>query len=55
MNVEFVRSIIDPLYLVGGSVRDELLGHEPVDYNFGTPLTQTKWESVLEMQGGVRT
>jgi len=32
-----VKKIIDPLYLVGGSIRDVLLGIEPKDYDFCTP------------------
>jgi poly(A) polymerase len=32
-----VKSIISPVYMVGGSVRDSLLGVEPKDYDFSTP------------------
>ncbi len=32
-----VKTIISPVYLVGGSVRDRLLGVEPKDYDFSTP------------------
>lgn len=34
---EKVKSIISPVYMVGGSVRDCLLGVEPKDYDFSTP------------------
>ncbi len=35
---EEVAKIIQPLYLVGGATRDELLGREPKDFDFCTPL-----------------
>ncbi|OPX36776.1 MAG: hypothetical protein B1H13_13900 [Desulfobacteraceae bacterium 4484_190.3] len=34
---EQVEKIISPVYMVGGSVRDELMGIEPKDYDFITP------------------
>ncbi len=34
---EIVEEIISPVYEVGGSVRDELMGREPSDYDFSTP------------------
>lgn len=34
---EKVKTIISPVYMVGGSVRDCLLGVEPKDYDFSTP------------------
>ncbi|MEA3471752.1 MAG: HDIG domain-containing protein [Thermodesulfobacteriota bacterium] len=34
---EKVKTIISPVYMVGGSVRDYLLGVEPKDYDFSTP------------------
>lgn len=46
-----VRSIISPVYLVGGSVRDEVLGHEPHDYDFTTPLTPDDIESRVRAAG----
>lgn len=36
--VDEVISIFDDVYLVGGSVRDQVLGKEPKDYDFCTPL-----------------
>lgn len=36
--IEQVQSVIDPVYLVGGSVRDILLKRVPKDYDFTTPL-----------------
>jgi tRNA nucleotidyltransferase/poly(A) polymerase len=32
-----IEDIISPVYEVGGSLRDELLGIEPLDYDFATP------------------
>lgn len=32
-----IEEIISPVYEVGGSLRDELLGIEPLDYDFATP------------------
>jgi len=33
-----VNKIVSPVYLVGGSVRDEIMGKEICDYDFATPL-----------------
>jgi putative nucleotidyltransferase with HDIG domain len=33
-----VDNIISPVYMVGGSVRDRIMGTEPKDYDFSTPL-----------------
>jgi tRNA nucleotidyltransferase/poly(A) polymerase len=33
-----VEAILSPVYEVGGSVRDELLGIAPKDFDFTTPL-----------------
>ena len=33
-----VEKIISPVYMVGGSVRDRIMGTEPKDYDFSTPL-----------------
>lgn len=40
--------------MVGGSVRDTLLGREPNDFDFATPLTPDKIEDVVE-HAGMRT
>lgn len=42
-----VASIISPVYLVGGSVRDLLLGKEPHDYDFTTPLSPDDIEAAV--------
>ena len=41
---EEVEKIISPVYLVGGAVRDELMGVEPKDYDFSTPHTPDEIE-----------
>jgi putative nucleotidyltransferase with HDIG domain len=48
---EAVREIIDPLYLVGGAVRDELLGLAPKDYDFCTPLLPDDIEARVRAAG----
>lgn len=35
---KYIKSIIDPVYIVGGSIRNILLGLEAKDYDFCTPL-----------------
>jgi len=40
-----VKEIINPVYLVGGCVRDELLGIKPKDYDFITPLSPDEIEA----------
>lgn len=39
-----VLEMVDPVYMVGGSVRDDLLGKEPKDYDFATPLSPDEIE-----------
>lgn len=46
-----VKSIVGPVYLVGGSVRDMLLGREPKDYDFTTPLTPDEVEEKVKAAG----
>lgn len=46
-----VAQIISPVYLVGGSVRDRLLGREPKDYDFATPLLPDEIESAVRDAG----
>ena len=46
-----VAQIIDPIYLVGGSVRDLLLGKEPKDYDFTTPRTPDDIEKAVRASG----
>jgi len=47
----YVKSIIEPVYLVGGSVRDIILKQEPKDYDFSTPLPPDEIESKIKSAG----
>ena len=42
-----VLDLVSPIYLVGGSVRDELLGKSPKDYDFTTPLLPEQIETSI--------
>ena len=46
-----VSHIISPVYLVGGSVRDSLLGRTPQDYDFTTPLDPDAIEQAVRAAG----
>ena len=46
-----LEKIISPVYLVGGSVRDELLGKTPKDYDYTTPLTPDEIEAAIKAAG----
>jgi len=46
-----VQAIVDPLYKVGGSIRDELLGREPHDHDFSTPLLPDEIEARVRAAG----
>lgn len=46
-----VEAIISPVYLVGGSVRDILLGADPSDYDFTTSLLPDEIESAVRQAG----
>lgn len=48
---EEVKKLISPVYMVGGCVRDELLGKEPHDYDFTTPLTPEEIEKAIKKSG----
>jgi len=43
--VKYVEGLVCPVYLVGGSVRDELMGVDPKDYDFTTPLPPDEIEN----------
>jgi putative nucleotidyltransferase with HDIG domain len=51
MVVEEVQKIIDPVYFVGGGLRDELLGVAPKDYDFTTPLLPDEIEERIRAAG----
>ena len=46
-----VAKFIDPVYLVGGPVRDMLLGKEPNDYDFCTPIDPDTVEKLVKADG----
>ena len=46
-----VSEILSPVYLVGGSVRDILLGREPKDYDFTTPVLPDEIEKMVRASG----
>lgn len=46
-----VKEIINPVYMVGGCVRDKLLGLEPKDYDFCTSLMPEEIENTIRKAG----
>jgi tRNA nucleotidyltransferase/poly(A) polymerase len=48
---EAVSKIIQPVYLVGGPVRDELLGRVPKDFDFTTPMLPDDIEARVKAAG----
>ncbi len=46
-----VSAIIDPVYLVGGSVRDVVMGHPCYDYDFTTPVDADRIEELVRAAG----
>jgi len=46
-----VEAIVSPVYQVGGSVRDELLGKEPKDFDYATPLSPDEVEAKIKAAG----
>lgn len=46
-----VEAVLQPVYLVGGSVRDVLLGKEVTDYDFTTPLHPELIEQSIRSAG----
>src|SRR6266542_566809 len=46
-----IEEIISPVYVVGGSVRDTLLGREPHDHDYATPLLPDEIESKVKAAG----
>src|SRR6478609_2992309 len=49
--VDEISKIIDPVYMVGGCLRDELLGRVPKDYDFSTPLLPDEIEAQVKSAG----
>lgn len=46
-----IKEILSPIYAVGGSLRDELLGTMPHDYDFATPLSPCAIEQKIRDVG----
>jgi tRNA nucleotidyltransferase (CCA-adding enzyme) len=46
-----VEVIVSPVYQVGGSVRDELLGKEPKDFDYATSLSPDEVEAAVKAAG----
>jgi putative nucleotidyltransferase with HDIG domain len=46
-----VARVVDPVYMVGGSVRDSLMGRECDDYDFTTPLDPDSVETLVRAAG----
>ena len=46
-----IEEIVSPSYLVGGSVRDKLLGREPKDWDFCTPIEPDGIERLVREAG----
>ena len=46
-----VSAVVDPVYLVGGSVRDVLMGRACSDFDFTTPLTPDRIEAAVREAG----
>ena len=46
-----VEAIVSPVYLVGGSVRDVLMGRQCDDYDFATPLLPDRVEELVRAAG----
>ncbi len=49
--IEQVEKILSPVYMVGGSVRDQILGHDPKDFDFATPLSPDEIEQSIRNAG----
>ncbi|NTU70704.1 MAG: HDIG domain-containing protein [Coriobacteriia bacterium] len=48
---EAVARVVDPVYLVGGSVRDVVMGRACSDYDFTTPLLPDRIEAAVREAG----
>ena len=46
-----LKTIIDPVYMVGGCLRDKLLGLSPKDFDFATPLLPDEIEEKIKASG----
>ncbi|MFB9654781.1 CCA tRNA nucleotidyltransferase [Pseudarthrobacter oxydans] len=46
-----IEDVVSPVYLVGGSVRDKLLGTRPADYDYATPMLPDDVEAAVRAAG----
>jgi len=46
-----VSAVVEPVYMVGGSVRDTLMGRECHDHDFATPLDPDRIEALVRAAG----
>jgi putative nucleotidyltransferase with HDIG domain len=51
MDLSEIEGIVSPVYQVGGSVRDELLGLTPKDFDYATPLSPDEVETAIKTAG----
>jgi poly(A) polymerase len=49
--IDSVSAIVEPVYLVGGSVRDALMGRACTDFDFSTPLGPDEVEQAIRDAG----
>ena len=49
--IKAVEQVISPIYLVGGCLRDSLLGQLPHDYDFATPYSPETIEKAIKVAG----
>jgi poly(A) polymerase len=49
--IEAVSAVVSPVFLVGGSVRDALMGRACEDYDFATPLDPEAVEALVKAAG----
>jgi tRNA nucleotidyltransferase (CCA-adding enzyme) len=50
-NIKDIQKIIPTIYQVGGSVRDEILGKAPKDFDYTTPYTPDEIEAMVKANG----
>lgn len=51
IDIATIEAIVSPVYLVGGAVRDQLLGLESIDFDFATPLSPEEIEAAIRQAG----
>lgn len=51
VNIKDIQKIVPTIYQVGGSVRDEILGIPPKDFDYTTPYTPDEIEAMVKANG----